>query len=174
MDDGAEGRAVLAPAEIDRRFVAALRTVASTVTIVTTGALDAHPHAMTATSFTSVSVEPATLLVCVNRNARMHAALQAQPFFCVNALRPHHQPLAVACSTPGSTARFAPGVWERGVDGLPYLPDAQAVFFCRKIDQIEIGSHSILLGEVTALQPHAQTDPLLYADRQFFSLQKLP
>src|SRR5690606_30846961 len=64
----------------------AMRGVASTVVLVTAGSADGERYAMTANSFTSVSFEPPTVLVCINRQASVHEPIRRLGRFCINIL----------------------------------------------------------------------------------------
>ncbi|KVK74723.1 flavin reductase [Burkholderia ubonensis] len=163
--------------EIAQQLKRAMRGVAAPVTIVTTGGDGpaGAPCAITASSFTSVSLDPPTVLVCINRQASIHASITDRRRFCVNALQSCHAPLALACSLSGSDARFAHGAWRiDAATGLPYLENAQTSFFCDTLEQFEVGSHSILVGEVTRLAMSDDINPLMYVNGAFAAVRALP
>ncbi|KWB41922.1 flavin reductase family protein [Burkholderia ubonensis] len=163
--------------EIAQQLKRAMRGVAAPVTIVTTGGDGpaCAPCAITASSFTSVSLDPPTVLVCINRQASIHASITDRRRFCVNALQSCHAPLALACSLSGSDARFAHGAWRiDAATGLPYLENAQTSFFCDTLEQFEVGSHSILVGEVTRLAMSDDINPLMYVNGAFAAVRALP
>ncbi|KVN92339.1 flavin reductase [Burkholderia ubonensis] len=163
--------------EIAQQLKRAMRGVAAPVTIVTTGGDGpaGAPCAITASSFTSVSLDPPTVLVCINRQASIHASITDRRRFCVNALQSCQAPLALACSLSGSDARFAHGAWRiDAATGLPYLENAQTSFFCDTLEQFEIGSHSILVGEVTRLAMSDDINPLMYVNGAFAAVRALP
>ncbi|KVM76022.1 flavin reductase [Burkholderia ubonensis] len=163
--------------EIAQQLKRAMRGVAAPVTIVTTGGDGpaGAPCAITASSFTSVSLDPPTVLVCINRQASIHASITDSRRFCVNALQSCHAPLALACSLSGSDARFAHGAWRiDAATGLPYLENAQTSFFCDTLEQFEVGSHSILVGEVTRLAMLDDINPLMYVNGAFAAVRALP
>ncbi|KVO04684.1 flavin reductase family protein [Burkholderia ubonensis] len=163
--------------EIAQQLKRAMRGVAAPVTIVTTGGDGpaGAPCAITASSFTSVSLDPPTVLVCINRQASIHTSITDRRRFCVNALQSCHAPLALACSLSGSDARFAHGAWRiDAATGLPYLENAQTSFFCDTLEQFEVGSHSILVGEVTRLAMSDDINPLMYVNGAFAAVRALP
>ncbi|TVZ39165.1 flavin reductase (NADH) [Alteromonadaceae bacterium 2753L.S.0a.02] len=129
-----------------------MRRLVSGVCIVTARDARGERYAMTATSVTSVSGEPPSLLVCVNEKARIHQAISETDYFCISVLAPKHKQISVNCATPESAAsRFEHGHWAKHeVSGVYYLSDAQAVFFCRKAQAIGYGTHSIFIGNVEA------------------------
>lgn len=68
------------------------------MTIVTTGSPQGDKYAMTASSFMSVSLEPPTVLVCINKRASISAPLLASRHLCINVLGARHRKLAVQCA----------------------------------------------------------------------------
>jgi flavin reductase (DIM6/NTAB) family NADH-FMN oxidoreductase RutF len=148
-------------------FRAAMRRVASTVTIVTTAGAGSR-HGMTATAVTSVSADPPSLLVCINQGAGIHACMQSADYFCVNVLRASQVDVAAAFSGAlDREARFGVGTWLLDLHAIPYLDDAQANLFCRKLAQIPHASHTIFLGEVCDVRALDRVEPLLYNDGSY-------
>lgn len=127
-----------------------MRRLVSGVCVVTAVDEQGERYAMTATSVTSVSGEPPSLLVCVNQQARLHAAVSHTDFFCINVLAPQHEQVSINCASPEmASSRFTEGAWMNHSDsGVPYLSDAQSVFFCRKSQSMVYGTHTIFVGEV--------------------------
>jgi flavin reductase (DIM6/NTAB) family NADH-FMN oxidoreductase RutF len=154
-------------ADIRAAFRAAMRRYAATVTIVT--ASDGRRrHGMTATAVTSLSLDPPSLIVCVNRKTRLHDILLSARRFCVNVLGREQANLSAAFS--GAVApeeRFELGAWAQTADGLSFLSDAQAHVFCRKAALIPFGTHSIVVGEVEEIGMREAVEPLLYQDASY-------
>jgi flavin reductase (DIM6/NTAB) family NADH-FMN oxidoreductase RutF len=152
--------------EIGRQFRLAMRRFAAAVTVVTTRWQDADVG-MTATAVTSLSMDPPSLLVCVNRGAGFHSAIEDCESFCVNLLRAgqHHISANFGGAKPPED-RFSEGEWEDS-GSVPYLKDAQANIFCRKTALFEYGTHSIVIGEATRLLTHEEIAPLLYVDGRY-------
>lgn len=152
-------------------FKHAMRAAVSSVTIITTADAGGGHHAMTATAVTSVSVAPPTLLVCVNRSASIHRHLSHSVRFCVNLLGPQHRDLAKSCGSPkGKQDRFQNDAWSVDQHGIPYLPDAQASFFCDVAHAFDVGTHTILCGIVKELKVADHVNPLFYVNGAFQSL----
>lgn len=132
---------------------------------------------MIATAVTSVSAEPPTLLVCVNRSASLFAMLEASGSFCVNVLATAAVPLVEQFSSSARRAeRFQTGTWSTLPSGAPACGDALVAFDCRVAKVVDWHSHAIFLGEVGAvLRPagSAEGAPLLYMDRRFHHLREL-
>lgn len=145
-------------------FRAAMRKLAGAVSVLTVGQGDARTG-LTATSVSSLSVEPPTLLISVNRAASAYGALISEGTFAINVLRPHHEPLADRFAGRGGikgAARYEGAEWTRLSTGAPVLADALAVFDCVLEDAIERHSHIIVIGRVVASRITENANPLLY------------
>ena len=147
-------------------FRHAMRRLAATVTLVTTNDADGQRYGMLATSVTSVTMEPPMLLVCVSRSAHIHPALMARKRMCINVLLDEQAELVRAFSSSlPHDERFANVDCENHTTfGLPYLRDAQALFFC-EIDQlVEAGTHSVVLARVLESRAIEAVRPMVYVD----------
>lgn len=141
-----------------------MRRLASGVSVISTMGTDAKPYAMTATSVTSLTDSPASLLVCVNRSARMHDLLLPGHNMAVNLLSQGHEDVSVACSTGDQAeSRFQTGKWLIQGGHAPYLQDAEAVFECVVAQCHAYGNHSIVIGDITRVRvSEAAPRPLIY------------
>src|SRR5262245_27604113 len=107
-------------------FRNAMRRFANSVSSITTRENDVR-RGMTATSVSSVCMEPPSLLMCVNRIGAMHQSLCRTRIACVNLLDADQEALCGVFSRPGNAEqRFDHGRWESDAFGMPYLVDAQA------------------------------------------------
>jgi flavin reductase (DIM6/NTAB) family NADH-FMN oxidoreductase RutF len=141
-----------------------LRRLAKAVVVITCQHHGAR-YAMTATAVSELSMEPPSLLICVNRTASLHAPLSAKAGFCVNILHRAHTDISALCSGKAKgEARFALGRWHADDSGIPYLADAQASFLCRHEQSVDYGTHSIVIGLVEKVLIHGNVDPLVYVD----------
>jgi flavin reductase (DIM6/NTAB) family NADH-FMN oxidoreductase RutF len=161
---------VVAEAGRGARLVAdaklALRRLASSVSVVTCRH-NTRNYAMTATSVSALSMEPPSMLVCVNRSATFHAALSQANEFGINVLSRAHVVISKLCSGEASAeSRFNVGDWDtRAV--APVLIDAQAAITCRKDKQLEYGTHTIFMGRIISISMNGDVDPLIYVDGQY-------
>ena len=149
------------------QFRAAMRRHAAAVTIVT-AADDRRHHGMTATAVTSLSLEPPSLLVCVNRTTLLHDILVSARRFCVNLLTCEQAQLSGAFSgsvPPGK--RFELGAWCRTDEGIDFLADAQANIFCARVATFPYGTHAIFIGEVERVRLSSPVLPLIYHDATY-------
>lgn len=109
----------------------------------------------TASAVCSVTDEPPTLLVCMNRASRTLALFKANGVLCVNTLSAGQRGLADAFGGRGdltAEARFALGRWSLLETGAPVLDAAVASFDCRIVDVVEKGTHSVLFGEIVGIR----------------------
>jgi flavin reductase len=164
-------------AEIPRESVAfrdAMRRFATTVSIISC-ACGGCRYGMSATAVTSLSVDPPSLLVCVNKSTATHRALSRGGRFCVNVLRSFHSRLSQAFSGKlKGEDRFRVGAWRETDDGLPFLGDAQANLFCDIDRTTDYGTHTIFIGRVYSAIVHADVDPLLYQDGRYAIARPAP
>jgi flavin reductase (DIM6/NTAB) family NADH-FMN oxidoreductase RutF len=139
----------------------ALGCFATGVTVVTCLDGDGQPAGLTANSFTSVSLDPPLLLVCVAKRAASARALTRASHFAVNVLQTHQQPASIRFAAKGED-RFGATPWSPGEFGPPVLRDSLGVFECGAHAVHEGGDHHIVVGEVLRASFDAGLDPLLY------------
>lgn len=151
--------------QITAEFKRAMRRLASTVTIISTADAIGNRHGMTATAVNSIAMDPPSLLICVNHSASIHAPLTVRGRFCVNVLTTQHEELVAAFSGKlKGDARFEVGEWLNERCGMPFLHDAQCNLFCDVDTVVPYGTHSIVIGRVSAVRSEEDIRPLVYAD----------
>ena len=142
---------------------------ATGVTVVTTATRD-EVRGMTANSVTSVSLEPLSVLVCVNRDAITYRILSASRVFCVNILTEQQEALSRACARPDTPEAALQGVpFRRGVTGAPVLEQALAYLDCRVVAATEFGTHTVYFGEVVDIDAF-EGRPLMFYRGAYTSL----
>ncbi len=139
----------------------AMGCFATGVTIVTAHDRDGKPIGLTANSFTSVSLDPPLLLVCIANNAGSAEALRVAESFAVNVLQIGQQPVSNLFAGKGED-RFAGTRWEVGEYGAPILPSSLGIFECKRDALHEAGDHFLLVGRVEKASFEPRRDPLLY------------
>ncbi|MEI4263288.1 flavin reductase family protein [Roseovarius sp. D0-M9] len=120
---------------------------ATGVTVLTTREGDGTPRGFTANSFSSVSLDPPLVLVCIGDNAHSGPAFYAAPHFAVNILGAAQKDAAMLFASR-SEEKFDKAKWHAGTHGLPLLPGALATLICARHDLVRAGDHVILIGEV--------------------------
>lgn len=148
------------------------RTFGSAVALVSTEH-DGSRHSMLATAATSVSMDPPSLLVCVNRSASAHAALKDRGAFALGIMPSASHDIGAAIATSASGQRFDHGHWNElcgtgdVTDGLPWLAESQATLFCSIGASMDYGTHTIFVANVLHATGTSGDDPLLYCDGRF-------
>jgi len=147
-------------------FKSALSRLPGPVTVVT-ALTEVGPVGMTASSFTSLSLDPPLVLVCVAHRAGMHAHLRAATGFAVSVLSADQEAVSNRFAGPFEGPRFADLPHAPApCSGAPWLDGAMACVDCTVHAVHEGGDHSIFVGQVEAVrlspQPRDALDPLLY------------
>ena len=141
-------------------FRTALRSFAAGVTVVTTRDREGLPSGLTASAFTSVSLTPPLVLVCVDHAATAHPDLRERGWFAVNVLRREQEALSRRFAVSGGD-KFRGVPYREGSTGLPLLDGALATLECRIVETHEAGDHTIFVGLVESATIAAGR-PLVY------------
>ena len=148
---------------------------ATGVTVVTTWDAEGHPAGLTASSVTSVSLDPPLVLVCVAHTAQSYPAFHAHGRFAINVLHLDHEQIArrFASSTTLGPEKFQGMTYRHGVLGLPILDDALAEIECTTEHVYPAGDHTIFVGRVEAADSRGDKgfEPLLYYRGRFHRLE---
>lgn len=160
-------QAASSPLPFAADFRNAMRRLTSAVTVIST-AFEGHRCGMTATAVTSVSTDPPSLLVCINRASTIHDPMIGSGRFCVNILQAHQIGIAEAFSgAQKGEDRFSAGAWSTDPFGIPHLAEAQANIFCG-VDAVNAyGTHSVIIGKVQGVLVQGNIAPLLYQDGRY-------
>ncbi|MEM1277786.1 MAG: flavin reductase family protein [Pseudomonadota bacterium] len=146
----------------------ALGRFATGVTIVTAIDEKGAPVGFTANSFTSVSLDPPLLLVCLAHKAFSYRTFRQAESFVVNVLAADQEATAMRFATRGAD-KFGDIAWEAGVMGAPMLPDCLAQFDCAMHQRVMAGDHDILMGRVIGFT-YNEGSALVYHSGSFRSL----
>jgi len=156
-------------------FRAAAGQFATGVAVVTTR-IDGNDHAMTANSFTSVSLDPMLVLVCVDKGTRFHDAILGAGTWVVSVLPAEAREAAVWFATKGRPLVGQLDHVEhhhRSGDGVAVLSSALSVIECATWATYDGGDHTIVVGEVSALSlPNPEAPALGYFRRGYAELSK--
>lgn len=155
-------------------FRKAMGCFATGVTVVTVDQ-DGEVHGMTANAFTSVSLDPVLVLVCVEQRARTHAHLHARKRFGVNVLRSDQQAIAEYYARSAETHQHpeaAGAHFDRTAQGTPVLQGALAYLECRLHSTQTAGDHTIFIAEVEEVVVR-DGEPLLYFRSQYRDIAKI-
>jgi len=166
--------ALTAPAVDVSVFRKAMGSFPTGVTVVTVACDDGDMHGMTVNSFSSVSLDPMLVLVCLNETSRGVGLIERAEAFVVNVLSAGQQDVSRWFANrhrPAGSAMFDGVPFEPGVTGCPVLVDATASFDCRLRQSHRAGDHLIVLGEVVALMHRPQLEPLIFHGGTYKSLE---
>jgi flavin reductase (DIM6/NTAB) family NADH-FMN oxidoreductase RutF len=142
-----------------------MRHLPTGVTVVTS-LKDGEPRGITVNSFASVSLEPPSLLICINREARSYLFISTSRVFCVNVLAGDQRRLAEHFSGKVRDRQFIEIGYKTDATGAPVLDGALAHFDCELAHEYLFGSHSILIGHVVSCSARAGS-PLGYFNGGF-------
>lgn len=155
-----------------RSFREAMSRIAAAVHVVTTDGPGGRIGA-TVSAACSVSDEPPSILVCLNRLTRIHTAVLKNRCFCLNTLGDDHEEISEAFAGRNKLEmpdRFAKGKWTVLATGCPALDGARLSVDCEVFSVTEMGTHSIIVGTVVDLRMPAPGKSLLYVRRGYKSL----
>lgn len=141
-------------------FRRVLSHFAAGVTVVTTVDREERPHGLTATAFTSVSLEPPLVLVCVDKQAETYSQFEPAGVFAVNFLSLEQRDISQRFATHGGD-KFSGLSWRRGGLGAPLLDGTIGHVECRIRHWYDAGDHTIMVGEIESADA-GDGEPLLH------------
>ncbi len=142
-----------APPSIDAEdFRDACAQFATGVAVATVRSVDGAPHGLTVNSFTSVSLGPPLVLICIHHTCTAIQHFRLCTFFAVNVLSDEQRHLSVSFSIKPE-GRFQDVEWYEGATGAPLLANTLARFECRLFRAITAGDHDVFVGEPWINQP---------------------
>ncbi len=144
-------------------FLIVMRSLAASVSVISARDNSGKTYAMTASSVTSVSIDPPAILVCVNKEASIHDILVKDVSLCINILQKNQQEISNLCSSKDlESKRFENDFWD--LADTPFIKNAQANIFC-KIDQtVPYHSHTIVLAKALKAESSEKFNTLMYGD----------
>lgn len=155
-------------------FRSAMARFPGAVTIITTK-VPGERRGITATAVCSVSADPPSLLICVNRKTGTCLGIHETGRFTVNLLADPAGEIAMRFAGAGGVTgeeKFAAGDWREDAQGLPVLSGALLALSCEVASEMDAGSHTVFIGEIVEI--HAgEGAPLVYEQSRFHRLQPL-
>jgi flavin reductase ActVB len=155
-----------------QNFRDALSAFPSGVTIVSTTDEAGRHWGFTASSFSSVSMDPPLVLVCIANTADSHAAFVTAQRYAINILSQDQKDIAMHFARKG-VDKFGPHQFRYGTGDKPHppmLPGSMASLVCVARDVHEAGDHTVLIGEIQEVEL-CEATPLVYYNRGFRSLE---
>lgn len=155
-----------APMTFAEKLRQSMRASAVSVSLITTHDQDGGYHGMAVTSANSLSMDPPSMMVAINRGASSHAVLMQSRHFCLNLIHDGQmEMLDLFYRSEMRRMRFASPEWKPGLHGLPYLETAIASVFCHVDESHEYGSHTVFFGRIEDIRvslPADRSDPLIW------------
>jgi len=152
-------------------FKRVLGSFATGVTIVTFKN-DEEIHGLTVNAFSSVSLDPPLILVCVKKNSTSHTMISESTDFVVNILSDKQKDLAWNFANPklGSQERYENVCYEFNRNGVPVFADNLAWLECKTVEQLAGGDHTVFIGRVEDVGFSEIEKPLLYYRSKFHGI----
>lgn len=147
-------------------FRNAMARFASGVTVVTTRNPDGAGVGFTASAFSSLSLDPPLLLVCLQKDADCYAAFMESPQFAVSILAAGQSEIALRFATKAIDKLAGTPFMDGPATGVPLIEGAAAQAECRIWERVDAGDHTILIGEVLRATS-TDAEPLLHFNRSF-------
>ncbi|MBC8221810.1 MAG: flavin reductase family protein [SAR86 cluster bacterium] len=145
------------------QFLIAMRFLASSVSVISAKDSSGNLFAMTASSVTSLTMDPPSILVCVNNSATIHDVLMKGENLCINILQKTQQEISNICSSKElESTRFQNNFWD--TSDIPFIKDSQANIFCKVDETVSYHTHKIVIGSVIHSQSAETFNTLMYAD----------
>lgn len=159
--------------ELAHAMKSGMRRLVSGVSVVSTRDSAGRAYAMTVSSVTSVSDEPPSLLVCINKGTQIAPVLVEHQHFAISVLGQHQTDVSIMCSTGDqSEKRLKVGNWFCDDGKIPHLKDAEAVFECMVDTVLPYGSHNIVVAKISSVQISSQAaSPLVYGNGAYHHLK---
>ncbi|GGE10664.1 flavin reductase (NADH) [Gemmobacter megaterium] len=155
-------------------FRAAMARFPGAVTIITTAG-GGERRGITATAVCSVTADPPSLLVCLNRATGTCAMVADTGMFNVSLLAGDGGSTAMRFAGAGGVTgedKFAQGRWLTCERGLPMLADAVVTFCCEVAEQVQAGSHTVMIGRIVGVRLNDGA-PLVYEQSRFHRLEPI-
>ncbi|MCB5944298.1 flavin reductase [Acidocella sp. KAb 2-4] len=155
---------------LDRtQFREAMARLGAAVNIITTHGPDGDTG-MTVSAVCSVTDDPATLIVCINRSSRQHAIFKNAGIICVNILGPGQEDLSAIFAGKDHLPmpeRFARATWHKLETGALALAQSAASLDCKVSQMLDIGTHTVFFCEVQAIALGQKNAGLVYHGRAY-------
>lgn len=155
---------------VDRKsYRDAMARLGAAVNVITTLS-PTGPFGLTASAVCSVTDDPPTLLLCINRDTDLNEVLKASGILCVNTLSAQQEalsPLFAGLTGYGQPERFEQVEWSTLATGAPVLAGAVVSFDCRVSQSVEVGTHTVFFCSVEAITSSGAHEGLIYFGRAY-------
>ena len=151
-------------------FRSALGQFATGVTVITTLDDEGQPHSMTANAFSSICLDPPTVMVCVAHGTHTNGYLEKTSRFGVNILKQEQLELGVYfAKKPADRTGDVSYHYSAAADKTPVLDDSMVFFGCEVKGTHVYGDHTIYVGEVTEMRRNDSSAPLMFFNSRWYN-----
>ena len=154
-------------------FRSALSEFATGVTVITTLDDNGEPHTMTANAFTSVCLEPPTILVCIAHGTHTYGYVEDRQAFGVNFLTQSQEQLgAYFAKKPEDRTGDVKYSFSKSNTGIPVLEDSIVFFDCTVVGSHVYGDHTVFIAEVKEIRRNQSNAPLMFYKSRWYNPAK--
>lgn len=151
-------------------FRSAVGQFATGVTVITTLDYEGQPHSMTANAFSSICLDPPTVMVCIAHGTHTHGYLESTNRFGVNILSQQQQELgAYFARKPEDRTGDVNYHYSEAADKTPMLDDSMVFFGCEVKGSHEYGDHTIYVAEVNEMRRNESSAPLMFYNSRWYN-----
>ena len=155
----------------EEKFKSALSRFASGITIITTADNSGTPVGLTVTAFSSLSLHPPMVLVCIDKNANSYPSMTLKSHFVVNILAEDQEQLSLVFASRSLQDRFSNIRYRRNAHNVPVLDGCLAYLECQVENSYEGGDHTIFVASVVDASTQ-EGNPLLYYASRYSHIKK--
>jgi flavin reductase len=153
-------------------FRDAMAQLGAAVHVITTDG-PAGRAGFTASAVCSITDTPPSVLVCINRTSSAYHAVTTNARLCINTLSADQHDVSAGFAKKGSMdQRFRHGKWIERAGKPPHLVEASASIDCAVINRVQVGTHDILICEVSEIVSNSHPGVLIYYDRKYHRIMR--
>ncbi|MBN8648879.1 MAG: flavin reductase [Caulobacterales bacterium] len=158
--------------DLSNDFRGAMRRLQSGVAIITSNH-NGTDFGIVISALMSLSMDPPSLLVSLNKSASITNPLLEARKFCLNLLSEEQKDFCNLFSKTSFENRFSDKAWQKNEDGIMFLPNSQAIIFCQAAANMEYETHNIIVGNVDKILLKEEIAPLSYVDGRYVGAKPL-
>ncbi len=152
--------------DLQNEFRIGMRKYIYSVSVISNAQLNGTRNAITVSSVTSISINPPSIITCINKKSSIHESLAPNSKFCINLLNEKQQDIAEICSDPNRiNERFDNIEWIG--DKPPIMKNALVNIICKVDKIVEYKTHSIVIGLVQKMNNSEHKNPLMYQEGMY-------
>ena len=152
--------------DIQNEFKIGMRKYIYSVSVISNTQSNGRKNAITVSSVTSISINPPSIIVCINKKSSIHEGLVLNSKFCINLVNEQQRDIAEICSDPNRiNERFKDIEWIG--DKPPIMMNALVNIICKVDKIVEYKTHSIVIGLVQKIKNSEHKNPLMYQEGMY-------